>query len=83
MWWRTFYHRQTAAQDAEYQTKDNFIIAAKRYLKMGGLGKNKYQQRSGVDACAWDARFNKNLMSAMATAGQGHSRYRQTADDTT
>jgi len=34
-WWRTFYRRQTAAQDAEYQTKDNFIIAAKRYLKMG------------------------------------------------
>jgi hypothetical protein len=50
---------------------------------MGGLGKNKYQQRSGVDACAWDARFNKNLMSAMATAGQGHFRYSQTADDTT
>jgi hypothetical protein len=30
MWWWTFYRLQTAAQAA-----DDFIIAARRYLKMG------------------------------------------------
>ena len=35
MWWRTFYRLQRAAQEAENRAADDFIIAARRYLKMG------------------------------------------------
>ena len=35
MWWRTFYRLQRAAQAAENRAADDFIIAARRYLKMG------------------------------------------------
>ena len=35
MWWRTFYRFQERAQAAENRAADDFIIAARRYLKMG------------------------------------------------
>ena len=35
MWWRTYYRLQERAQAAEKRTADNFIIAARRLLKMG------------------------------------------------
>ena len=33
MWWRTFYRLQRATQAAERRADDDFIIAARRYLK--------------------------------------------------
>ena len=35
MWWRTYYRLQERAQAAERRAADDFIIAARRYLKMG------------------------------------------------
>ena len=35
MWWRRFYHLQRAAENAKIQAEDDFIIAARCYLKMG------------------------------------------------
>ena len=35
IWWRTFYRLQRAAQEAENLVADDFILAARRYLKMG------------------------------------------------
>jgi hypothetical protein len=35
MWWWTFYRLQERAQAAEKRTADNFIIAAKRLVKVG------------------------------------------------
>jgi hypothetical protein len=35
MWWRTFYRLQRATQAAERRAADDFIIAARQYLKMG------------------------------------------------
>ena len=35
MWWRTYYRLQRAAQAAENRAADDFIIAARRLLKMG------------------------------------------------
>ena len=35
MWWRTFYHLQRAAERAENRAADDFIIAARRLLKVG------------------------------------------------
>ena len=35
MWWWTFYRLQERAQAAEKRTADNFIIAARRLVKVG------------------------------------------------
>ena len=35
IWWRTFYRLQERAQAAENRAADDFVIAARRYLKMG------------------------------------------------
>jgi len=35
MWWRTYYRLQTAAQTAERRAEDDFIIAARRLVKVG------------------------------------------------
>ena len=35
MWARTFYHLQRAAERAEDHAADDFIVAARRLLKMG------------------------------------------------
>jgi hypothetical protein len=35
LWWRTFYHLQRAVEGAEDHAADDFIVAARRLLKMG------------------------------------------------
>jgi hypothetical protein len=35
MWWWTYYRLQERAQAAESRAADDFIITARRYLKMG------------------------------------------------
>jgi hypothetical protein len=35
MWWRAYYRLQERAQAAERRAADDFIIAARRLLKMG------------------------------------------------
>jgi hypothetical protein len=40
MWWRTFYRLQERAHAAENRAADDFIIAARRLLKMGEILKS-------------------------------------------